>query len=162
MLFIIFLKKSPFCKLILCFFVRYFQKGLREIFSLTRRLIKSVFGKPNTFLAITTKHTFFLYYIWTFASRFAGVFHQFFTEYFSDKFKTRYNIYSRELKITRKEPDCALTVGLSFYDIFSHSNKNSTSFYLRPNKNISKKIQVETELHPPKEIISAKAKINFF
>jgi hypothetical protein len=34
------------------FFVRYFQKGLREIFSLTRRLIKSVFGKPNTFLAI--------------------------------------------------------------------------------------------------------------
>ena len=134
------------------FFVRYFQKGLREIFSLTRRLIKSVFGKPNTFLAITTKHTFFLYYIWTFASRFAGVFHQFFTEYFSDKFKTRYNIYSRELKITRKELDCALTVGVSFYDIFSHSNKNSTSFYLRLNKNISKKIQVETELHPPKSI----------
>ena len=66
-----------------------------------------------------------------------------------------------ELKITRKEPGCALTVGLSFYDIFSHSNKNSTSFYLRPNKNISKKIQVETELHPPKEIISAKAKNKF-
>ena len=51
-------QKSPFCKLILCFFVRYFQKGLREICSLTGRLIKSVFGKPNTFLAITTKHCF--------------------------------------------------------------------------------------------------------
>ena len=41
LLFIIFLKKSPFCKLILCFFVRYFQKGLRENCSLTRRFVKS-------------------------------------------------------------------------------------------------------------------------
>ena len=54
------------------FFVRYFQKGLREIFSLTRRLVKSVFGKPNTFLAITTKQAFSLYYIWIFTSRFVG------------------------------------------------------------------------------------------
>ena len=67
-------KNSPFCKLILCFFVRYFQKGLREICSLTRRLVKSVFGKPNTFLAITTKHTFPICYIRTFANRFAGCF----------------------------------------------------------------------------------------
>ena len=146
------------------FFVRYFQKGLREIFSLTRRLIKSVFGKPNTFLAITTKQAFSLYYILTFViymdicKPFCGGISSIFYRIFFYKFKIRYNIYSRELKITRKEPDCALTVGLSFCDIFSHSNKNSTSFYLRPNKNISKKYRLKPNFTRRKKLFPQKQK----
>ena len=88
---------------------------------------------------------------------FYGVFRHFSQDIFY-KFKIRYNICLKELKITRKEPDCALTVGLSFCDIFSHSNKNSTSFYLRPNKNISKKYRLKPNFTRRKKLFPQKQK----